>query len=140
MAEVNFIWLMDSDNGTQKMFRVLQAGYDDGTLEKAEDLKRTIGGGLHHSMGAVYKSWNPIIRVRENETVTDYGDLADLEYFYGLNDPGGTPSNIISFVDHHQISHYVRMHGTFRKSIMGAMSEGVNAWFLVKLQLLEVPS
>ena len=140
MAEVPYIWLMSSDSSVQERFRVLQQGYNDGQLEKAESLNRTIGGGLDHSMGAVYRSWNPVIRVRETEPETDYGDLDDLEYFYNLNDPGGTPSNIISFVDHHQISFYVRIHGTFQKSILGSMTEGNQAWFLVKLNLLEVPT
>ena len=139
MAEVPFIWLMSSDDSVQKMFRVLQAGYNDGKLEKAESLQRTIGGGIDHSMGAVYRSWNPVIKVRHTESVTDYGDLDDLIYFYNLIDPGGTPSNIISFVDHHQISYYVRIHGAFEKALLGSMTEGVNAWNIVRLTLVEVP-
>jgi len=140
MAEVPFIWLMTSDSSVQLMFRVVQAGYNDGMLEKAESLDRTIGGGIDHSMGGIYRSWNPVIKVRQSESVTDYGDLDDLVYFYNLNNPGGTPSNIISFVDHHQISYYVRIHGTFAKSLLGVMTEGVNAWSIVQLNLLEVPS
>jgi hypothetical protein len=138
MPEYDFIWLKTSDLSKQFKFRVVAQGYDDGTLEKAEELKRTIGGGYDHSMGAVYQSWNPIIRVRASEPLTDYGTTGDLADFYKLNDPGGTPSNNITFVDHHGQPFTVHMTGTFQKSLLGARIEGNEAWSIVKLKLVEV--
>lgn len=140
MAEYDYIWLKSSSLSIEEKFRVLSQGYDDGTLEKAETLKRTIGGGIDYSAGAVYKSWSPVIRVRASETETNYGSLADLVALYNLNDPGGTPTNVLTFVDHHGDSYEVYMVGSFRKSLMGVKIEGENAWSLVKLKLVEVPS
>lgn len=138
MPEYDYIWLKSSDESIAKKFRVVAQGYDDGTLEKAEDIKRTIGGGIDHSMGAVYKSWNPMIRVRAYEPVSDYGDLQDLIDLYNLNNPGATPNNNITFIDHHGTTYTVHMVSSFRKSLMGVSIEGANAWSLVKITLIEV--
>jgi hypothetical protein len=138
--EVNYIWLKTSDGGStlSKKFRVMAAGYDDGTAEKAESVKRTIGGGLDYNAGAVYNSWAPTIRVRHNETESDYGDLGDLDYLYRLINPNGTPSNQITFIDHHQTSRVVYMVGSLQKAMMGCKVEGDQAWFMVRVRLVEV--
>jgi hypothetical protein len=138
MVEYDHIWLKDSDLSVQKKFRVIAQGYDDGTLEKAENIKRTIGGGIDHSVGAVYRSWSPVIRVRQDEPLSDYGSLDDLVYFYSLNEPGGAPSNDITLVDHLGQSWTVHIIGDFRKSLMGVKVEGQDAWSLVRIRMIEV--
>ncbi len=138
VAERDYMELKTSDASVLKRFRVLAQGYDDGTLRKAESLDRTIGGGVDHSVGAVYVDWNPIIRVRHTEIDSNYGTLAELRAFYELNDPSGTPSNDVTFIDHHEVEHNVHLVGDFQKSIMGTKTEGTLAWVLVKVQLVEV--
>lgn len=138
VAERDYMELKTSDASVLKRFRVLAQGYDDGTLRKAESLERTIGGGIDHSVGAVYVDWNPVIRVRHTETDSNYGTLAELRTFYELNDPSGTPSNDITFIDHHSVEHIIHLVGDFQKAIMGTKTEGTLAWVLVKVQMVEV--
>lgn len=140
MASVDYIWLKTSDSGAtkSKKFKVLAQDYDDGTLEKAEEVNKTIGGGIDHSVGAVYKTWAPIIRVRHTESETDFGTVADLEYFFSLNNPNGTPSNDITFIDHHQVSYTVHTVGKLTKNLLGSEIEGSEAWYLYKLNFLRV--
>jgi len=140
VAEYDHIWLQTSDGGAtmSKKFRVLAQGYDDGTPEKAETLERTIGGGLNLNVGAIYKTWSPIIRVRHTESVTDYGTMAELEAFYALNNPNGTPSNKITFIDHHGTSRTVYIIGQLKKAIMGFKTEGEYAWFTIAIRMIEV--
>jgi len=134
-----FIWLKTSDGTTiSKKFRVIAEGYDDGTPDKTTSIEKTIGGGLDISQGAVYRSWNPVIRVRHTESETDFGNLQDLEDLYSLNDPGGTPSNVITFTDHHDTTHYVMLVGEFRKQLLSAMIEGQYAWYLVRIRMVEM--
>lgn len=139
--EVSYIEFKTSDAGVTKSakFRVIAQGYDDGLPEKAENIERTIGGGIDYSSGAVYLSWNPMIRVRHTESETGYGTLADLLYFYELNNPNGTPSNKITFIDHHQTEYTVFMVGAFRKGLMGCKVEGGEAWYTVQVQLVRIP-
>ena len=136
------IILQTSDAGAtlSKWFRVIAESYSDGALSKSQTLKQTVGGGIDGSVGAIYKSWNPIIRVRHEEVDPfDYGTRAELEQFYSYNDPGGIPSNVIGFVDHHGESFNVLLVGDLQNQTMGAMIEGTDAWFLIQLQLQEVP-
>lgn len=126
-----FIWLKSSDLSMQFKFRIMQQGYSDGELEKMESRSRTIGGGIDHSVGAVYQSWRMIVRVRHTEPEANYGTLADLEAFYRLNNPGGTPTNQITLTDNHGIDFQVHMIGNFGKQFMGSAIEGKEAWSMV---------
>jgi hypothetical protein len=137
MAEYAYIRLVNSNSTLDKFFRVVAQGYDDGSLEKSVTMNKTIGGGLDVSMGDTYTTWNPIIRVRHDETESGYGDLADLETFYKYNDPGGTPSNVITFYDNHGVDQPVYMVGSFKKQYLGAKVEGTDAWLFVKMTLVE---
>lgn len=130
-----YITLTTSNASLSKRFRVLAGGYDDGTLDKAQSGRRTLGGGIDRSMGAVYRSWSPKIRVFHTESDSNYGDIADLEYFYSLTNPNGTPSNVIDFTDHHGITYEVHIVGQFKKSLLGTQIEGTESSSIVALRL-----
>ena len=142
MAE-KYITLEASDASISERFRVAggpDMEYDDGMLQKSQEVNKTIGGGIDASVGAVYTVWHPTIMIRHTEDVSNYGNLADLKDLYSLNDPGGTPTNVITFTDHHAGAGVnVIMLGDFVKQTLGVSIEGINAWFYVKLELHEVP-
>lgn len=142
MAE-KYIVLESSDSSLSKYFRVAggpEGDYNDGMLTKSQEVNKTIGGGIDASVGAVYRTWNPTIMIRHEEDVSGYGDLEDLETFYSYNDPGGTPTNVITFTDHHAGAGVdIIMLGDFVKQTLGVSIEGLNAWFYIKLELHEVP-
>jgi hypothetical protein len=139
MVQYPYIILETNDGGAtiSKYFRVVAQGYNDGMLSKSQSVKKTIGGGIDASTGEVYQSWNPVIRVWHTETEAGYGDLQDLKDLYSLNDPGGTPSNVINFYDNHGTQHNVLMLGDFKKQLVGTDIEGEQASFFVKLDLQE---
>jgi hypothetical protein len=140
MTEYAYMILADSVPTVTKRFRVIADGYDDGTLDKSQNVNKTIGGGLDASVGAIYKSWSPLVKIRHTEPVTDYGTLADLIYFYSLNNPGGAPNDRVTFTDHHGTPFTVLMLGTFKKQLLGCKIEGTEAWFIVQLNLQEIPT
>ena len=136
----DYITLRSSDSSIDKKFRVLATDYDDGTPEKAGTVKRTLGGGIAHSVGGIYYSWAPTIRVRHTEGEPGYGDLQDLIDLYELNNPVGTPSNVITFIDHHNVSHLVLMPGALNKAVLGTEIEGAEAHSIVRITLQEIPN
>lgn len=134
----DYIWLRTEDGTTKsKKFRVIAQEYDDGTWNRSESVKRQIGGDLDHSLGANYRTWTPQIMVRWDESETNYGSLSDLEYFYKLNNPRGTPSNRIWFVDNHGGTVMVHMVGQMNKQALGCMIQGTEAWYIYRLTLEE---
>jgi hypothetical protein len=135
----DYIILRSSDSSIDKKFKVL-SDYDDGTPEKAGTAKRTLGGGVSYSVGGIYYSWNPTIRVRHTEPDPDYGDLQDLIDLYELNNPNGTPSNVITFIDHHNVSHSILMIGSLQKAVLGSAIEGSEAHLIVRVTMQEKPN
>lgn len=144
VAQQNHIHLINSNSSLSKMFRVIQEGYDDGTWNRSETVRRQVGGGIDHSYGDTYRTWSPVIRVRQSEAVSGYGTSADLETFFCYNNPNATPSTVISFVPHvHDESgptptYSVHFVGNMQKVTMGCMIYGGEAWFLYRLTLMEV--
>jgi hypothetical protein len=65
------------------------------------------------------------VRVRHTEPATpdlydiEYGTKADLEYFYSLNNPNGSPSNILTFQNHFGTQINVVMAGDFNAQLQG---------------------
>lgn len=132
-----YITLTTSDASLSKRFRVLAEGYSDGNLSKAQQVERTIGGGLDVSHGAVFKQWSMVIRVKHTETDSNYGTLAELETFYKLNKPNATRSPAVTLVDHHNDTYTVILLGELQKNILGCQVEGTDAHFLVKLSMMQ---
>ena len=130
MTTYPYFILRTSDAGIEKRFRVILSGYAK-VLEKMQSINRTIDGSLDVATGSVQTKYMFLVRVRETETEEDYGDLADLEMFYSLNNPNGTPSNLITFIDHFGNQHIVIMSGDFNSQLQGIMIEGDTAWSVV---------
>lgn len=142
VVEYAYITLQTSDGGAtiNKRFRVVAQDYNDGGLEKQTTVNKTIGGGIDAQMGAVYRSFNPTIRVRHTEVDSNYGVLSDLESLFNLTNPGATPSNLITYIDHHGTSRTCLMVGNLQKSVLGCRIEGTEAWYIVRCNFIEVPA
>jgi hypothetical protein len=136
-AYTDHIWLKTDDGSLSKKFLVLQQDYDGGTLEKAEQVHKTISGGIDRSIGQVYTTWSMIIRVKAEDSRENYGDLSDLEYLYGLNNPNGTPSDTIIFVDHRGYEYSVKMLGSMTKNLVTVEVEGEEALYLYRINLIK---
>jgi hypothetical protein len=139
MDQYPYIILKTSDGSLEKKFAIVQGtGYNNGSLEKAETLDRTIGGGTSHSVGGNYRSWNPTFRVKEEEDRDGYGNMSDLETFYSLNNPQGTPSNTITFIDNAGTNYQVHIVGSLEKDILTFNVVGTNSLYFVRVNMIEV--
>jgi len=134
MASYAYIQLWDSTSGSGGYFRVIQTGRKR-TLEKSQTKSTTIGGGLDITMGGVYETHDYIIRVGYDDPDAGYGNYAILEYLYRLNNPNGSPSNVIKFTDHYGTLHDAYITGDFQDDLLGCDIEGQNAWWTVRLRL-----
>lgn len=136
----DYIILETDDRLISKKFTVLKQDYDDGTQERSETIKKTISGGLSKDIGEIYTSWSMIIKVRAEEPKEGYGNRDNLEYFWKLNNPNATPSNIITFVDHRGYEYKVNIKGNMRKNLITVAVEGTEAIYFYRLELIEVNS
>jgi len=140
MVAQAYITLAESTGTTVCNFRVIHEGYTDGELEKAGSVEPTIGGGVDVSMGAIRRKWEPIIKVYGTNSTVDeagFGTRQALEYFFSLNNPGGTPTNLITMTDHHGIGRGIFLIDTLQANLLTTFVEGSGAVFHVKVRMIE---
>ena len=133
-----YVRLLDS-NGSGSAFRVVQGGYKP-ILEKTGEINKTAGGSFDHAVGDIYTSFQYIIWLRDTEDDVGYGDREELERVYGLNNPNGTPSNVITLEDHFNNQYGCYMVGTHVPEPLTTTISGEYAWFYIPVQLMVVPS
>jgi len=136
-APYKYIYLSASNGSNAKRYRVLFDNYSI-VHSKSQTVRRAATGAYDIAEGEVKDTHNYLIRVWETELDSNYGDYADLLALYFLNDPGGTPSNVLKFRDHMTEpgnEQNVMMIGDFVKQPLTIMIAGSDASFIVKLQL-----
>lgn len=138
MPAYGYFILKTSDNAIEKKFRVVYNGYSR-ILKKNGGVDDTIDGDIDVSVGSIKERHQYIVRVREDEEEEGFGDKYDLEYFFRLDDPNGTPSNKIKFTDHYGNEHEVFMMGEFAEQTIGIMIIGETAWFFVNCLFIFKP-
>lgn len=135
MTHYKYFILTNSNTSLSKRFRVVQTEYRP-ALEKTQSINKTIEGELDISQGSITEIHSYGVRVREDEPEGDYGDMADLKAFYALNNPNGTPSDLLVLTDHYGIDYYAYMIGNYIPMPMGVEIEGIYAWFIIPVQFI----
>lgn len=134
-----YIIMSNSDSSKTKRFRVISGGYNP-VKEKSQSIKRTLDGKLDVSQGAVFERHEYVIRTKEEEPDGSlYGTIWDLDYYFSLNEPNETPSNVITFTDHYGVARSIVMGQDFSRQPLGAVITGPDSGFLTKVTLIVLP-
>ena len=129
-----WVTLSDSTASITKRFICIFPGYNP-RKEKRETINTTIDGELDISRGGIYKTYSYVFRVRIDEPDSDYGDQEDLEYFYDLNNPNGSPSDKLTLTDHYGNTWLVAMVGTYDPQVQTVYLDGAYAFALIPVEL-----
>jgi hypothetical protein len=135
MTVNSYFTLTTSNSSLSKRFRVISEGYIE-QFEKKQDVQTTLDGELDVSVGSIFASWSFTVRVRYEEEENDFGTLNDLKQFYLYNRTNGTPSNILTMIDHHGDTHYVIFAGGLQPTPFATALEGTEAWYYVAVNFL----
>jgi hypothetical protein len=133
MATNAYIQLKDS-SGSGGYFAVIGGGYHP-NQERAQTIERTVGGTLDVAQGANFKVHQMLIRCRESEDRAGYGNYAELIRLWELNNPKGSTTDRITYIDHYGTTHYAYFDGTFAPEAVTTVLEGENAIFFVPVKL-----
>ena len=134
----NSYFTLTDSNGVSKKFVVITSGYQP-SLEKLQGIQTTVDGHLDVSMGGTYEVHSYMIKVRETEPEDGYGTLADLKVYYRLNNPFGSPTNVLVLTDHFGVSHNVYMVDSFQEGYLGVMIIGPDAWVVIRCTFRFIP-
>jgi hypothetical protein len=119
---------------------VAEGGYSPGLL-KAQNEQRTIEATVDISQGGIYPQFIYQFKVYETlpgGVASDYGTIHDLEYFFSLNNPNGTPSDVITMTDHFGDLHDVIMMGNLIPQPLSVIISGDNALYFYKVEFHEI--
>jgi hypothetical protein len=127
-----FVTIMDSSGSGGKLKVIDYEPVED----KAMSADRTVEGGWDVSMGSIYEEHNYVVKVYNPENLAGYIDFDELKRLYRLNNPNGSPSNILTLTDHFGVNHQVMFVGKLRKRPVGYILEGAGAVYYIPVQLL----
>lgn len=138
MTTTGYITLTNSNASLSRRFNVILGSMRKRWV-KTQTVETTIGGKLDLGQGSKleYISYNLIVKA---SGTPPEGDKADLETFWGYTDPGATPSDVITLVDHLGSSFTVYMIGEMPETPMAYMLEGDDARYIYQLQVIKIPS
>lgn len=138
MTTYAYIILTDSDGplyGTSLKFKATQMR----TPRKRTDaVKTTLNGSLDKSAGPILKTWRYVLKVPFVATEEGYGDMSDLTALFDLNDPNGTPSDIITLTDHYGNDFDVIFVGDLDPENASTILDGFNSHYIVGIEMREV--
>lgn len=127
-----------------KKFKVVEGGYniskekrqtDDPTLDGIPDISE---GGIYTTFQYMTKCYQEDPNANPGGGEPDWGTVNDLEQFFNYNNPLGTPSDVLTLIDHLGTSHLVVFMTKFDLSPVTVMLEGVNAIYFVPVVLKKV--
>ena len=135
MTTEKYFILTNSNNTLSKRFRVLFEGYVP-TIEKSQTIDKTLDGGLDVSMGGLYETHEYLVRVRYEETDSNYGTMDELKTFFSYNNPNGIPSNVLTLTTHFGVNYNVMMVGNFAEKLLGVMIDGIYSFYVIQCTFL----
>ena len=134
MTTVSYIILQDS-SGSGGQFAVVMGGYRV-IQEKNQTINRTAGGNTDIAQGGIFERHEYMIRCQTSEDRAGYGDLAELERLWRLNNPNGDPTDRITFTDHFGNVKLVVFAGEFPRNAITTLLEGSGAWYFIPVALM----
>lgn len=138
MATNAYITLQDS-SGSGGYFAVVMGGYQP-INQRDQTVNKTAGGTYDISQGVNFEIHQYTIRCRETEERNGYGTFGELRRLWSLNNPNGTPSDRITFIDHFGTTKYCYFKGEFPWQAVTTILEGICAWYFVPITLYVEPS
>jgi len=135
----NYIQLKTSA-GTTYYFRVLfpKRGYHP-IRRKAGKIQPTVTGKIDYQPGPVMLEWQYDLLVAATDPEGgSYGTLSGLKTLFDLNDPNGTPTNVLQLRDHYDtewVSVYI--NGTLEEEPYSPKLSGAGVWFRVPIHLVK---
>lgn len=131
------IWTAGSTLGGK--FAIVRDGHNE-IIRKKSTVEETMDGGIDVQVGGVHKMFQHIIRVRHTEPESGYGTFDELRQLYELNNPKGTPSNLLWYTDNVGSVMQIYMVGDFQGALLGCQIEGETAWWDVQVMMRVKPA
>lgn len=134
MTVYKYIVLQDSELTNVKRFKA--TGFSP-PIDRTDDIKITLGGDFDKAAGALVYRWRYVLRVPAESSDSLYGTYDELKWFFELNSPAGTPTDLLTLTDHYGDVHQVIFEGNMLPDPLTTQLDGPNAYMIVPVSFLE---
>lgn len=110
------------------------------TTERAQDVQKTINGGIDITYGGVYTRVNMVLYVPyDTDTIGNPGPgiYEDLVTFYGYVDPDGAATPMIQFTDYFGVTHSAYLVGNLEaEPLCGNRLDDTESYYICPVELI----
>jgi hypothetical protein len=132
-----YIVLADSVGDMIKRFKAIKM---DTPYQRTDDFQITAGGSVDKSAGAIVMLWQYTLKLKAEESDPDYGTLDDLTELFLLNNPNGSPNDVLTLTDHYGNQWSVMFKEDMAPSPITTQLQGPNAIFYVNVSFIKAKS
>jgi len=133
MAE--YISLASSTGSINKRFYATEMGR---TLKRAETTEELTGGKLSVSKGRGRDHYTYTLFVAHTPDDSNFGSLEDLRRLFRLNNPSGSPSDVITLTKHDDTVLQCRMLGDMPEKPETVLIETAGSWYALDIELVDI--
>lgn len=137
MATTEYITLTTSGSEIEKKFYAILNGYTE-SHRKAQTIENNVEGDPLITNGGIVRMFSYVLKLSETMLESGYGTKAELIALYELNDPNGTPSDVITLTDHYGVQHLVKFTTDLDLNPLTTTIEGEDSYFYTPIKLIEV--
>ncbi len=131
----DYITLATSNGGLVKRFWALDYAR---TPSRAEERESLSSGRPAITRGRALMAYTYQIVVPQASDDPDWGTLADLERFYGYDNPVGTPSDELTLTMHDDTERQVKIVGEMKIEPKTPTLTGTRSYYVTEIELIDV--
>lgn len=136
MATTEYITLTTSGSEIEKKFYAILNGYTE-VHEKNQTIEINISGNPLITNGGIFKRFSYVLKLSAEMEESGYGTKDDLKQIYLLNNPNGSPSDVIYLTDHYGVVHAVKFEGKLELTPLTTTIEGTDSYFYTPIKFIE---
>lgn len=131
----DYITLKSSTGGIDKRFEAESMGR---TAKRVQTVSELTGGKLSIASGRARDHYAYVLMVPHTPTDLNYGSLDDLRQLWRLNNPNGSPSDVLTLVKYDGTELEVRALGDLPERPFSVIVEDEGAYYLIEVEFVDV--
>lgn len=137
MAVNEYITICTSGSELSKKFYAILNGYTE-INQKAQTVEDNIEGNPLITNGGIRYMINYVLKLSAEMADPEFGVKDDIITMYRLNDPNGTPSDVLTLIDHYGTRRTVKFTGSLEMNPLTTMIDGEDSYFYTPIRFIEV--
>ena len=132
-----YIEIITSGSEISRKYYAILSGHSE-IHRKAQSIENNIEGEPLITNGGIVLQFNYVIKLMYETDEAGFGTKDEMIYLYRLNNPNGSPSDVLTLIDHYGVSHKVKFTEGLELVPLTTMIDGEDAYFYTPIKFIEV--